>query len=389
MCPESRATVTSKANEALRRAAEEIEQAALAKKCRPCGCLHDSLSAIEREIAASPESHDLIRAISIARKQLTEVEYDCLGCEHCFPAVALNALEIDSTGCPADKAEPREGWPPLPGNFRVLAFMAPVAVCTLTDESLMLRLSESKSSRLSIVGTLQTENLGIERVIENVVSNPHIRFLILCGTDSQKRIGHLPGQSILALSRNGMGERGRISGAQGRRPVLKNIPEERIDHFRRHIEVRDMIGNVDAVSIFAEAESLSARNPGLAPLPTNLPVLSYRSGRLPAHMTSDPAGFFVIHIDRRAGRILLEHYENDGLIDDVISGRTAPEIYCTAIESRHISRLDHAAYLGRELARAEDALRRNEPFVQDAAPEAARIPENVCGCSTSRAAGNR
>ena len=49
-------------------------------------------------------------------------------------------------------------------------------------------------------------------------------------------------------------------------------------------------------------------------------------------------------------------------------GANAAELYSPAIEQRLVSRLDHAAYLGRELARAEGALRSGRPYVQDTAP---------------------
>jgi tetrahydromethanopterin S-methyltransferase subunit A len=53
----------------------------------------------------------------------------------------------------------------------------------------------------------------------------------------------------------------------------------------------------------------------------------------------------------------------------IIERRSAAEVYMTGIEHTLLSRLDHAAYLGRELARAEHALLSGEPYVQDAAPE--------------------
>jgi len=40
---------------------------------------------------------------------------------------------------------------------------------------------------------MHTENLGIERLITNILANPEIRFLILCGEDTQKAVGHLLG----------------------------------------------------------------------------------------------------------------------------------------------------------------------------------------------------
>ena len=69
------------------------------------------------------------------------------------------------------------------------------------------------------------------------------------------------------------------------------------------------------------------------------------------------------------------------MIDVVIEGRAAAELYHPAIDRGLISRLDHAAYLGRELARAESALENGGPYVQDAAPEQQTTTGRGCGCS--------
>ncbi|MGQ9469661.1 MAG: hypothetical protein ACUVTD_07585 [Nitrososphaerales archaeon] len=34
-----------------------------------------------------------------------------------------------------------------------------------------------------LAGTLQTANIGLEKIIANVVANPNIRYLILCGKE--------------------------------------------------------------------------------------------------------------------------------------------------------------------------------------------------------------
>jgi tetrahydromethanopterin S-methyltransferase subunit A len=57
------------------------------------------------------------------------------------------------------------------------------------------------------------------------------------------------------------------------------------------------------------------------------------------------------------------------VLDTLIEGREAAELYIPAMDLHLVSRLEHAAYLGRELARAEHALRADTPYVQDAAPE--------------------
>ncbi|MFH1400358.1 MAG: DUF4346 domain-containing protein, partial [Nanoarchaeota archaeon] len=46
------------------------------------------------------------------------------------------------------------------------------------------------------------------------------------------------------------------------------------------------------------------------------------------------------------------------------SGTNARDLYKTIVDAKEISRQDHAAYLGYELARAEQALRGKTRYVQ-------------------------
>jgi tetrahydromethanopterin S-methyltransferase subunit A len=184
-------------------------------------------------------------------------------------------------------------------------------------------------------------------------------------------MGHYPGQSLAALAQHGIDERKRIIGAQGRRPFLKNLTPEALVHFREVVEVIDLIGGADALQVLSETKRCAARNPGPAKPFAFSHIVTSVPGYLPAKMAGDPAGYFVIYVDRGRGMLSLEHYHNDGLLDTVIEGGTAAELYTPAIDRGLISRLDHAAYLGRELARAEESLRSGEPFIQDAAPELA------------------
>ena len=50
---------------------------------------------------------------------------------------------------------------------------------------------------LAIVGKTETENIGIDKLIKNVISSSTLRYLILAGTESD---GHLVGQTLLALA---------------------------------------------------------------------------------------------------------------------------------------------------------------------------------------------
>ncbi len=65
---------------------------------------------------------------------------------------------------------------------------------------------------------------------------------------------------------------------------------------------------------------------------------------------------------------MIEHYRNDGLLTAVIEAGSATDGYTSVLAAGLVGRLDHAAYLGRELARAEHALRSGTRYQQDAAP---------------------
>src|SRR5215467_14890037 len=99
-------------------------------------------------------------------------------------------------------------WPVLDGNYLVGDPRAPVAVCTLTDDGLPERLASLPG--VAIAGTLATANLGIERVVSNVIANPAIARLLVCGKDSAI-FG--PGQSLLAMASDGVDADRRIRGA--------------------------------------------------------------------------------------------------------------------------------------------------------------------------------
>ncbi len=346
-----------------------LREAAAAKKCWQCGCLRSSLGAIEEAFPVSARPAELAAVIELARPRLVEMKYDCLGCELCFPAIAINALGVEGYACPAEPVEAREGWPPLPGSYTVVRYHAPVAVCTLTDEELAKQVAAAAGPEVGIVGTMQTENLGIERLVLNTMANPNIRFLVLCGEDSRKAVGHLPGASLLALARAGVDDGMRIVGAPGKRPVLRNVSREAVEHFRRTVEVVDLIGVREAREILAKVGACAGRNPGAAEACAAVRSVGVVKGYVPGRMVADPMGYFVVLPDQARKRLVLEHYLNDGLLDMVIEGTSAAELYWPAVERGLVSRLEHAAYLGRELARAEAALRTGEPFVQDAAPE--------------------
>ncbi|BCS91053.1 MAG: putative thymidylate synthase [Candidatus Micrarchaeota archaeon] len=80
----------------------------------------------------------------------------------------------------------------------------------------------------------------------------------------------------------------------------------------------------------------------------------------------DERGYFIISVNLDKKFIEVKHKLNDGRDSGYIfHGRSASEIYRKIINENLVSRMDHAAYLGRELARAEYALNNSSEYIQD------------------------
>jgi tetrahydromethanopterin S-methyltransferase subunit A len=151
---------------------------------------------------------------------------------------------------------PEHEWPPVPGDFEVRDPSKCVAICTLGKKI-------EVDAEYAIIGTCKTENIGIERVIINVISNPKIRFLILAGPEVP---GHLTGRSLRALYHNGVDrETRKIIDAEGAIPYIENVPLEGIDQFREQVELIDMINKNNPVDIAFKAGELLPNDPGEYP----------------------------------------------------------------------------------------------------------------------------
>ena len=83
----------------------------------------------------------------------------------------------------------------------------------------------------------------------------------------------------------------------------------------------------------------------------------------------DPRGMFRITLDRDAGTIVALHFTTDKAEkpNHIVKGKTAEAIYAKIVEMGLVTRLDHAAYLGSELTKAEVALRTGKEYIQDIA----------------------
>ena len=246
----------------------------------------------------------------------------------------------------------------------------PVAVSTLGDCELADCLAARKPKGMGIVGKTETENIGVEKIIQNTLATPTLRYLVLCGEDCA---GHFSGQTILALFENGINERMRIIGANGRRPILANTSMQAVAAFTQQVEVIDMIGCTDVEKIVAKIEELAERP--LKPLyitadetllGTEIKVVCAKE-KDPDKVKLDRAGYFVIVPRAEKGIILVEHYNYANQLLHVIQGDNARDLYWTIIENGWVGEMSHAAYLGKELTTAQLSMQMGFKYVQDKA----------------------
>jgi tetrahydromethanopterin S-methyltransferase subunit A len=208
--------------------------------------------------------------------------------------------------------------------------------------------------------------------------------LVLAGSDGEASVGHLAGQSLTSLIKNGLDDRQRIRGARGKRPALVNVSEEQVDAFLRQVELVTLVGEEREEIVCACIDDCARRDPGPFSTSMELPAIEVVAATAPRRLIPDPAGYFVVYPDGARQLLVVEHYDAHGALDCVIEGRVPADVSGTAIERGLLGRLDHAAYLGSELARAEQCLKSGERYVQDRAPGEIRpSPEApACGCKT-------
>jgi len=366
--------------EHLEKVHSELEAGMALPKCRQCGCMAGALDnlAAAMPFVGTDNALALAGNIPVWREQMRPVQYSCLGCKYCFPAVAQNEFSAAfptselTADLSCDFGPNDRVWPPVAGEYFVLDQNAPVAVSTLASAHLAQELAQRGPAGLAIVGKTETENIGIDKVIKNVTSNPSLRYLILAGAESE---GHLVGQTMLALATNGVDGKGRVLGSSGKRPVLRNVSALEIETFRGQVQVIDMIGQEELQPLRARIAELSGRIVPLFGRSDRGPVAPLSISTAPAIQATEPgeevildkAGYFVIVPLPHKGLINVEHYAYDNQLLRIIEGSSSREIYHTIIQHGWVTELSHAAYLGKELAKAELSLQFGFKYLQDGA----------------------
>jgi len=144
----------------------------------------------------------------------------------------------------------------------------------------------------------------------------------------------------------------------GRSILQTRLTDEQLSHIKQAaiscpvnaIKVSDIRGNIlvsDEIEIKPELRTIQAKYDDLK------------------EFVMDEKGYFLIRINQSTQKIEVAFCAELNKITVTITGEKPLEIYQTILKQGLISRMDHAAYLGRELQKAYIALQKNIPYVQD------------------------
>jgi tetrahydromethanopterin S-methyltransferase subunit A len=384
-------------NPTFKKVHSEIQRGMRLSRCRKCGCMKGTLEnlKVSLPLLKTKDAKELLQNVNGWLGKLEPLEYPCFGCKYCIPPEAMTLLTskypvlASATLSSCEIQINNNFWPPVEGEYTVLDKSASVAVSTLSSVKLEEKLVRLKPDGLCIVGKTETENIGIDKIIKNIISNPSISSIIVAGKDTE---GHHSGKTLLALSKNGVDKNMRIIGSKGRRPILKNVTSSDVDKFRKQVRIDNQIGSENTRTLAKRIRELAQRT---APAKTlsvcgchgdcsdQTVTISMPSLSLPKSVATvpsiaakkqnkssiklDKAGYFVILPSKKNANILVEHYSYDNKLLRKIKGKKSRDIYFTIINSKWVTELSHAAYLGKELARAELSIKKGFKFVQDGA----------------------
>ena len=149
----------------------------------------------------------------------------------------------------------------IPGRYQEGNEGSPVAVATLSNDKLSLNMD-----KVAICGPVMTENIGITKIVINLLRNPVVRYLVLCGKDA---LGHRPGDALLSLHKNGynVDESGTITikdtvAEDTRLPINEDDVGDAYERFKGQIHLIDLIGEVNPEIINGTIENCFNSNPG-------------------------------------------------------------------------------------------------------------------------------
>lgn len=163
------------------------------------------------------------------------------------------------------KVKPHPDYPPEEGRYLRGNDESCVAVAVVLNaraEAIPVQLQRlvhaAREGGAALAGTVQTENIGIEKIVCNIVANPNIRYVVLAGPESE---GHRVGDALRRFILNGIDQSRRIIGTDAPTPLLLNLPREYIERFLRQVSLVDLQFQGDVALIHQVVTACQGQTP--------------------------------------------------------------------------------------------------------------------------------
>ena len=254
-------------------------------------------------------------------------------------------------------------WPFVRGDYTVVDASAPVVVMSSYPTELTA-LADSPPVGLCMTAALHSADEAAD-LCRALAANLAVQFVICLESETAKR----PlATAVLKLGNDDKAQKGDVGALMN--TIASQLDVGDLDELRRRVEFVDLLSCRDTAKIVARVElcraAASQPNAGFVKQTTDTGVPRLVLPRHTRNATrADKAGHFTIRLEEQS--IVVEHLNGKNRLLRLIEGKTARDICLALIRNGWISKLDHAAYLGRELARAELALQSGRPYTQDSA----------------------
>jgi tetrahydromethanopterin S-methyltransferase subunit A len=258
-----------------------------------------------------------------------------------------------------------EHWPFVSGRYRIVDATAPVVIVGSNAEALAEDLAALETSGICMIATHCRSPKDVEKLIRNIATNMAIQNVIV--TDPSDA----GSPALLALLKLLGADLEIDDAAQAHvRKIKSNLDDVGFDALARQVRAVNMLGSYQTDRIVARVSELASE--------ANRPNTGFRA---PAHddengierviaaknidyeLQADKAGNFFVSVKDK--KIVVEQYSAKNDLLRVIEGHTARDLCITLIRNGWVSKLDHAAWLGRELLRAELSMESGDEFMPD------------------------
>jgi tetrahydromethanopterin S-methyltransferase subunit A len=256
-------------------------------------------------------------------------------------------------------------WPFVWGKYYVIDETAPVIVVMPDNEALAEDLAALSVRELCLVCATCRNASDVEKLIRNVDGNLGVQAIVLAGGDEAA----YPGVQALS-SLFGGSEKISDKAATFAHAVRGKLKALDFEALQKRVRVVDMLSCVDADKIISAVNKYGSEeirpNTGFLVQGHDTTIGVERviaPSNISYDLTIDKAGEYIIRAEAKS--ILVEHYNSKGELLRIVEGTTARDICITLIRNGWVSKLDHAAYLGRQLTLAEAAMQQGLPYEQN------------------------